>query len=257
MKQNTMSKYTALIVDDESGNRGLLKMLLEDHCPDVEVVGEADGVNSGYDLVEDLDPDILFLDIKMPDGDGFQLLEKYNEPRFQLIFVTAYDQYAIRSFKYSAVDYLLKPIDYEDLIQAVSRARERIDKGIFGHKIRALIENIRQQELGPKKLMVPDQQGFEVLQTQNVIRIEAEGNYSSIKLVSKKEILASKAIKFFEELLKDDSFYRIHNSHIVNTNHVVKYVRGRGGYVIMSDGAELEVSRRRREGFFRKMGWSY
>ena len=105
-----MSKYTALIVDDESGNRELLRLLLQDHCPEVEVVGEADGVNSGQDQVEELDPDILFLDIKMPDGDGFQLLEKFAKPRFQLIFVTAYDQYAVRSFKYSAVDYLLKPL---------------------------------------------------------------------------------------------------------------------------------------------------
>ena len=140
-------------------------------------------------------------------------------------------------------------------MQAVERAKERLDSGTFELKIEALIENIRQQDMGPRKLIVPDQQGFVVLSPQDVIRIEAEGNYSSIKLSSRKEILASKPIKHFEEALEHDSFYRIHNSHLVNTNHVVKYVRGRGGYVIMNDNAELEVSRRRREGFFRKMGW--
>jgi two-component system LytT family response regulator len=249
-----MKEITAVIIDDERSNREFISVILGDFCPEVKVIGQADGVVSGLDLLRQTDPDILFLDIKMPDGDGFQLLEKLENPRFQLIFITAYDKYAIRSFKYSAVDYLLKPIDPEDMIRAVTRAKGRLGKGESGIELKVLMENLRVQDTSPRKIIVPDQNGFVVIRQDEVIRVEADGNYSTIKLSSGNEVVASKPIKYFEEMLEDSQFVRIHNSHLVNINHIVKYIKGRGGIAITSDGAEIEVSRRKKDDFLRALG---
>ncbi|MEM0997540.1 MAG: LytTR family DNA-binding domain-containing protein [Bacteroidota bacterium] len=248
-----MSEFTALIVDDERSNREFLTVILEDFCPEIRVVGQADSVKMGLEQLEEHDPDILFLDVKMPNGDGFQLLEQVEKPRFQLIFTTAYDQYAIRSFKYSAVDYLLKPVDPEDMVRAVNRAKERLSKGELNVQLEALLENLRQQGSGPRKLIVPDQHGFVVIRVEEVIRVEAEGNYSTIVLTSRKEILASKPIKYFEKLLEGKEFARIHNKYLVNLDHVVKYLRRRRPVVVTSDGMELEVSRRKKEEFLKRL----
>lgn len=249
-----MKEITAVIIDDERSNREFISVILADFCPEVEVIGQADGVASGLELLGKTDPDILFLDIKMPDGDGFQLLEKLENPRFQLVFITAYDKYAIRSFKYSAVDYLLKPIDPEDMIRAVLRAKERLERGGDDLNMKLLIENLRLQNTGHRKIIVPDQNGFVVIRQDEVIRVEADGNYSTIKLSNANDVVASKPIKYFEELLDSNHFVRIHNSHLVNLSHIVRYVRGRGGIAITSDGAELEVSRRKKDDFLRALG---
>lgn len=249
-----MKEINAVIIDDERSNREFISVILADFCPEVKVIGEADGVASGLDLLKQTDPDILFLDIKMPDGDGFQLLEKLENPKFQLVFITAYDKYAIRSFKYSAVDYLLKPIDPDDMVRAVSRAKDRLAKGGTDINLRMLMENLRVQDTSPRKIIVPDQNGFVVIRQDEIIRIEADGNYSTIKLSSGGDVVASKPIKYFEEMLEDNDFVRIHNSHLVNVNHIVKYIKGRGGIAITSDGAELEVSRRKKDDFLRALG---
>ena len=247
-------EFTAVIVDDERSNREFISVILADFCPEVKVIGQADGVATGVELLGKINPDILFLDIKMPDGDGFQLLENLESPNFQLIFITASDQYAIRSFKYSAVDYLLKPIDPEDMVRAVGRARERLEKGGLNMKLKVLMDNLKVVDTGPRKIIVPDQNGFVVVRQDEVIRVEADGNYSTIKLSTGNDIVASKPIKYFEELLEDSQFVRIHNSHLVNVNHIVKYIKGRGGIAITSDGAELEVSRRKKDDFLRRIG---
>lgn len=248
-----MKQVSALIIDDERSNREFLSVVLADFCPSVQVVAEADSMDSGLEMIRKHDPDILFLDIQMPNGDGFELLSKVDSPRFQLIFVTAYDKYAIRSFKHSAIDYLLKPIDPEDLVGAVDRAQARIQNQEVTFNLQTLVNNLRNNDPNNQKLIVKDRKGLVVIRLDDVVRCEADGNYSVFHLTTGAKVTAAKSIKHFEEILENKQFVRIHNSHLVNMNHIVKYIRGRGGIVITSDDAELEVSRGKRDHFLRRL----
>lgn len=248
-----MNKINALIIDDERSNREFLAVVLADFCPQVNVVGEAEDVQSGIEMIRKHDPELVFLDIQMPNGTGFDLLEQFVPPRFQVIFVTAYDKYAIRSFKHSAVDYLLKPIDPEDLVKAVERAQQRTMQQEMTQNLQNLAHNLRNNDPSNRKLIVKDRQGLVVIRLDDVVRCEADGNYSVFRLTDGSKVTAAKPIKHFEEILEEKLFARIHNSHLVNLNHIVKYIKGRGGIVITSDGAELEVSRSKRDEFLRRL----
>ncbi|MEM7035706.1 MAG: LytTR family DNA-binding domain-containing protein [Bacteroidota bacterium] len=244
---------TAIIVDDERSNRAFLTTMLVDFCPQVQVVAEADGPAPALEAIQAHDPDLLFLDIEMPTGDAFQLLEQVEDPRFQLIFTTAYDQYAIKAFKFSALDYLLKPIDPDDLVKAVQLAETRIKKSARNANLQVLIDNLSQKDNAPRRIMVPDQSGFVMVRIAEIVRLEAERNYTTFFLDDGKQVVASKSIGHYEELLEGHGFARIHNSHLVNLQKIQKYIKGRGGFVVTTDGAELEVSRRKKDEFLKKL----
>lgn len=229
-----------LIVDDELSGREVLKTLIRKHCPELTLVAEASSVDEGCAKVGMAD--LVFLDIELPDGTGFDILDQAESKQFEVIFVTAYDQYGIQAIKASATDYLLKPVSVKELKAAVERVLIRI-----AQNLKTEAGEIRAD--GLKRLMLPNAEGFAVIEVENIIRCTAQSNYTQFHLLNGKTILVSKTLREYETLLAESGFVRIHNSHIVNLTHVRSYVRGKGGYVIMSDGSYVDVSTRRKEAF--------
>ncbi|MEM9935964.1 MAG: LytTR family DNA-binding domain-containing protein [Bacteroidota bacterium] len=248
----------AVIIEDEKNSQELLKELVEQYCAPLKVAAIAGGVKEGLAAIKTHQPDILFLDIELPDGDGFQVLEQQEDISFDVIFTTAYDQYAMKAFKFSAADYLLKPVDIEELQAAVKRIvdkRSSSDDGIDTDKLKALINNIRHQDKSYKKIVLPTSNGFTVVDPKDIIRCESDRNYTYIFLNDKRRILVSRTIKEYEEMLRDFNFFRIHQSHLINLDYLKNYIRGRGGYVELSDGSTLDVSARRKSEFLKRMSY--
>lgn len=239
-----MKTLRALIVDDEANNRENLRLALDAYCQNVEVVAEADSAPTALDRIKELSPDLVFLDIAMPLGSGFDLLESLPHIDFAIIFVTAYDQYAIRAIKFAAVDYLLKPIDALELKQAVERvwAKQRQQKQ--QGQLEALLHNLQQQE---KKIALPQSDHIEFVAVNSIIRCRGDRNYTHFHLKDGRELLVSRTLKEYVELLDDQSFYRVHQSHLVNLDYVQQYRKRDGGILIMVDGASIPVARARKE----------
>lgn len=245
--------YRVLIIDDEEGARESLRNILNRYFQDLEVVGTAHSAESGIEAINKFTPDLVFLDIEMPFGTAFDLLSKFDSIDFELIFVTAYDHYAIKAIKFSALDYLLKPVDIDDLREALDRFRKRKEQRVPpGNKLEALLENLKSGER-PKKIAIPDTDGLLFVTLDDIIRCESDGNYTSIMLKSGKRVLASKTLGDYEDLFKGEQFFRTHRSHLINLSHIVKYVKGEGGYVILSDGSQVEISRRKKTDFLELM----
>ena len=238
-----------LLVDDEPDCLDVLRCLLKTHCPGTEIVGEAGTVESALRCIERSTPDLLLLDISLKNESGFDLLKHLNAVAPQLIFVTAWDNHALRAFKYSAVDYLLKPVDGEELQAAVERATKRSEEKGVAEKLDALLSNLGTLQLAQQKIALPTMNGLSFIYLSNVRRLEARGSCTAIFLDSGDTIVSTRSIKEYEDLLPATIFYRVHNSHIINLNKVRKYQKGRGGYLIMEDGTSIEVAQRRREDF--------
>ena len=232
-----------LIIDDETNSRMTSKGFLAKYCPVVEVIGEADGVKSGQEAIKQLKPDLVFLDIQMQDGTGFDLLELIPSIHFKLIFVTSFDQYAIRAFKYSAVDYILKPVDPDQLVAAVSRLNSTGVISSIDNKLNILISNLRNIE----KIAIPTNEGMRFVKIDDIIRCESDSCYTTIFMKNKEKIMVSKTLKEYELLLSDMNFFRVHKSHLVNLKYVEKYIQGEGGYLVMEDKSHIEVSRRKKD----------
>jgi two-component system, LytTR family, response regulator len=245
----------AVIIDDEPKNVRVLKNMLIEFCPDVSLLGEANNSNEGKELIQQKKPELVFLDIEMPYGNGFDLLNALMPIDFEVIFVTAFDKYMLQALKYSALDYLLKPVNIEDLKVAVQHAEVRIKKNSINQQLTVLLENLKKQESGLKKIAVPTAEGFDFILIEDIIRCEAQGPYTRIFIKGSKSILVSKPLKDYETLLPDNIFLRIHNSHLVNLNFIKKYNRGRGGYIEMDDGTALEVATRRKDEFLSRFGY--
>jgi two-component system LytT family response regulator len=227
---------------------------LEINCPGLEVIGLASSAEEAREQIIALKPQLLFIDIAMPGKNGFDLLKDLGEIEFEIIFVTAHNSYAVQAFHFSAVDYLLKPVDEELLLEAVKRAQRRIDEKTSGQHIQTLMHNILQKDTPHKmKLCIPSVKGFQVIDIQDIIYCEASSNYTNIHFTNRPFICASRPIHEYEELLGDSGFARIHKSYVINLEHVKEYMRGEGGSVMLSNGKELEVSRRKKEDFFKKM----
>lgn len=228
---------TAIIVEDEANSREILSNYLAKYCPDVSVVGEAASIEEAKKLLGKYAVDLVFLDVEMPFGTGFDFLDQLPERTFETVFVTAYDQYAIDALNNHAAYYLMKPISIDELIKAVDYVKE----------IRQKEDALEDQVLKPKlnkvdgKITLPQQDGFQVLNVSDILYCKADDNYTEIYLVNKK-ILVSKTLKYFEEALSEFTFARIHKSYLVNVNEVVKYKKGKGGSVVVSNGKELLVS---------------
>ncbi len=239
----------ACIIDDEKKGRDSLQMLLEQYCRDVEVIGQADSVETGYQFILKNKPELVFLDVEMPQGSGFELLKRFEKPSFKTIFVTAHQHYAIKAIRFSAIDYLLKPVDVDELLAAVEKVSK--DKGQNAQlQYSALMENIEPN--GPHKIAIPVKDGVTFIDPCDIIRLQADGTYTHI-FTGKEKYTASKNIKEYEELLGEQFFFRAHNSHIVNLKHVRHFSRVDGYFVHMSDGSTVEVARRRKDEFLALM----
>jgi two-component system LytT family response regulator len=237
--------HKAVIIDDEKDGRIALQNFLKKYCKQVSVIGEADGVKSGIEQINKCKPDIVFLDIQMQDGTGFDLLELITEINFKIVFVTAYDEYAVRAFKYSAMDYLLKPIHPDLLVAAVKKLDKDLGVLELHKKIEVLISNKKSVE----KLALPSFDGIRLVRINDIVRCVSDNNYTTIYLQNGDKIIVTKTLKEYQEILTHFKFYRVHKSHLINLNFVEKYIQGEGGYVIMEDGSKVDVSRRRKEEF--------
>ncbi|OFY87118.1 MAG: hypothetical protein A3F72_16560 [Bacteroidetes bacterium RIFCSPLOWO2_12_FULL_35_15] len=242
----------AIIVDDEKNGRALLMLLLKENCPNVNVLDTAGSAAKALDLINKLNPDLVFLDIEMPGGSGFDLLSKIESPDFSVIFVTAYDKYAVKAFKFSAIDYLLKPIDEEELIRAVNEAEKHKKENSFP-SIVALNKNYNTLRSESGKLALTTQTGLVFIEIKELIRCEAAGKYTNCYLANHTKIMVSKNLKEFEDFLSEHNFIRIHHSHLVNMEYIKQYYSGRGGYVLMSDGSTVDVSQRKKEEFLKRL----
>lgn len=235
----------AIIVDDEESARMTLRSILEGFFKEVTIIGEADSPQLAIQLIEKQKPDVVFLDIQMGSQSGFDVLESLSERKFQTIIVSAHKHHAYDSFRFKAVDYLLKPVRIKDLRAALEKVKEnvKIVREVAGQ---ALIRAVSEEQYR-LQLVVPDFEGFSVIKLADIIRCEGSGNYADFILTGDRRVIGSKNLKDLEELLIPHGFFRIHRSHIINVYHVSRYVRGRGGEVVMSDDTILPVSRERKE----------
>jgi len=237
----------AIIIDDEMHCRKTLAILLKEYCPEVQVVDQCSDADEGLKSIAKFNPDLVFLDIEMPGMNGFDMLEQFSEIPFAVIFTTGYDQYAIKAFRFYAIDYLLKPIEPKGLINAVHKVKTQKQLP-SADQFQMLLNKINNREEIFPKIPVPTSDGFDLIPIDQVLFCEAKDNYTYFNLKNKKKIIACRMLKEVEEQLNDFSFFiRVHNSYIVNIKEVKKYVRGEGGYVIMSDDSTVNVSRSRKE----------
>jgi two-component system LytT family response regulator len=242
-------KLKTIVIDDESNAVDFIISIIGEYCPDLEVSGKAHNVTEGVKKIQELKPDLIFLDVEMPNGTGFDLLTHFPEKDFDVIFITAFNHYAIKAIKFSAVDYILKPINISEFIEAVNRVlQKRANPAFQGNQnFRILMENLKTST--PSRLAIPTSDGMEYLNPKEIIRIEADRSYSWFYLIGNRKILVSKHLKEFQDLLGDRNFFRSHNSFLINLKYVRKYVRKEGGYIEMQDGAQIPISRTRKDLF--------
>lgn len=234
----------AVIIDDEKASRDTLKSLLEIYASEIEILAFADCVENGYEVLMKEKPDLVFLDIQMPDGSGFKLLEKFESFDFRVIFTTAFDQYAIKAIKFSALDYLLKPISPDDLLEAITKYKESNTRE---EQIRTLLKNINTNNKEEQSIVVHSAEGMHVLKIDDIIRCQSDDYYTKFFLNEGKNIMVSKTLKETEELLSEFSFIRCHKSHLVNAKYIKSYLKVDGGTIVTTDGMKIPVSRRKRE----------
>lgn len=234
----------AIIIDDIEQARITFKKDLQVYAPDVEVIGEANGVVEGAKLLKNIKPDILFLDIQMQDGSGFDLIDVLSEISFKIIFITASDAHAIKAFRYAAIDYLLKPVDPDELISAMNKFREnRINEN---EKYQLLNDSLKNHHKPNERLALHSQDKIHIVNICDILRCESSVNYTEFHFVNDKKLLVSKTLKEFEDLLTDSGFFRVHQSHLVNTKFIKEYVKIEGGHLIMNNGNMIPVSTRKR-----------
>jgi two-component system LytT family response regulator len=241
------------MVDDEETSRDTLVQLLQMYCPEVRVMALCDSVAQAKKAIEKIKPQLVFLDVEMPFQNGFSLLEETNLPPFNVIFTTAYNHYAIKAIKYSALDYLLKPVDADELVAAVDKIKQPEEtKALPLQDFKILLSNL-QSKGKDVKIAVPTFDGLQMINTKDIIKCTAHESYTEILLENKTKLVVSKILKEYEELFSDLNFFRVHNSYLINLSHVVKYIKGDGGYVMMTDGGSVEVSRRKKSELMSKL----
>ena len=237
----------AILIDDEVHCLDTLRILLKEYCPDVEIDALCRSASDGLQAIKKAKPDLVFLDIEMPGMNGFELLEQLTDIPFALVFTTGYDQYAIKAIRFSALDYLLKPIDPNELISAVKKVQEKRHLPM-AEQFQMLLKQIHHKEPQLSKIAVPTAEGFELVPADQVVRCQADDNYTHFFLKGNARIIACRTLKEVEEQLHVFSFFiRVHHSYVVNLNEVTRYVRGEGGYLVMSDGSTVKVSRSRKD----------
>jgi two-component system LytT family response regulator len=243
----------AIIVEDELHSREFLKNMVTDYCPELNLVALASDVDEGVAAIKEHRPDIVFLDIEMQTGTGFDLLQQFPDPEFDVIFTTAYDHYAIKAIKFSAIDYLLKPIGIEELQQAVKKVTDKKASSDNQAALRMLIKNLQAPQKTEQSITLATSEGLEFVPLHQIIRIEASGPYSYFFLKNNRKIMVSKHLKEYELLLSEHGFFRPHNSHIINIQEVKRMVRTDGGYAVMSDDSKIGISPKKKDEFMQQM----
>lgn len=239
----------AVIIDDEEGAREGLVNILNQYIEGVEVIGKAASAKEGFELIKSAKPDVVFLDVEMPLENGFQMLERFQKIDFDVIFVTAYQHFALKAIKFSALDYLLKPIDIDELESAVQKLKSKYEKEeMRNQKFANLQENLKSTDK-PKTLALHDSNSVVFVPLDEIIRCESDANYTRFILKNSKRIVVAKTLGDFEEQLRDDGFYRIHRSHLINIAHMIRYDKKDGGLIEMSDNSKVEIARRKKKAF--------
>ena len=242
--------YKAIIIDDENRSVETLRVILQQFCADeVQVVGTANSIQEAYTLIHTVLPDIVFLDVEMPHGSGFDLLEKIQKPTFEVIFTTGFDRYAITAIKFSALDYLLKPINIEEVKDAISKAKKRIEGKHTQNSLEHLINNLRHPKDKNNKIPISVVNGFQFVPVNTIVYCEADDDYTYVHLVDSQKLTVTKNIKEFEDILANYDFFRIHHSFLLNRDYIKRYIKGEGGTILTEQGSELPVSRRRKQDF--------
>jgi len=238
-----------VLVDDETNSLEMMEWLLKTYCPNVKVEAMCNSAELGIEAIHKHKPDVVFLDIEMPHMNGFDMLEQFDRLFFDVVFCTAYDQFAIKAFKYSALNYLLKPVDPDDLKETIRRIEEK-HAVPTREQIELLLQNVKNvNKTTIPRIALTTNDGMIFVSTQDIIYCEAESNYTAIVLTGGKKIMVSKVLKDIDEALAGPDFFRVHNSFLININHIKKFVRGEGGYVIMDNDANISISRSRRQEF--------
>lgn len=243
-----------LLIDDEEKSRKALVTLLLRYCPEVEIVGQAGGVEEAIEKIDSLKPELVFMDVMMPDGSGFDVLEQCQESDFGVIFISAFEQHAMRAFQFAALHYLLKPLNFLELQAAVERFRKADTQEQLPKQAQRL--ELARQVYGsgqPENIVLHAINGFSVVKISDILRCEADSNYTKVIFTEGKPFLASRSLTHFEELLSGLPFVRVHHKHLINLAQVKRYNKGRGGYVEMSNGHEVEVSVRKKDEFLLAM----
>jgi two-component system, LytTR family, response regulator len=241
--------FTTLLVDDEAHARESLSKMLALNFPKIEVLGTASSADEAYEKIIKLNPDLLFLDVEMPNGTGFDLLTRFAKPTFKVVFVTGFDQYALNAIKFSALDYLLKPVNAKELKETVEKAMNQLSNQNGLGNLKNLLSTLQNPRSRKNKLAVPTQQGLEMIEIQEIMRCEAANGYTIIHLRNDKPILSSRDLKTYQELLDEYDFFRIHDSHLVSHLHIQKILNEDGGIVVMSNETKLPIARRRKSDF--------
>lgn len=243
----------AIIVEDEKRSRETLKNLLEEFCIDVKVMETAASVEEAVAKIADLHPDVVFLDIELQTGSGFDVLSQLRDINFEVIFTTAFEQYAIKAVKFSSLDYLLKPIDLEELQKSIEKAKKKKNQEVYKKQLETLMLNLKQQHPKLNKICLSTADGFEFINTADILYCKAEGSYTTFTLNDNSKLLVSKHLKEYESLLVEQQFMRVHNSFLINLNEVKKFVKSDGGYIIMNNNDTVSISRAKKDEFLEQM----
>jgi two-component system, LytTR family, response regulator len=239
----------AIIIDDEAIGLEALQFVVEKYCPEIHIKGAYKSPQQGLEGIRKVKPDLVFLDVQMPQMSGFDVLMQAAPVNFEVIFVSAHDQYAIKAIKFSALDYLLKPIDVDELLHAVKKVKERLNSRNNFYQYQSVLNNIHLKSGKIEKLAVPMLDGIDFYNTQDIIYCKADGSYTVIMLKNNQQVMVCKNLIDFENLLIDSGFCRVHHSYLVNLRHVQKYIKGDGGYVILTDNHHVDISRRKKDEF--------
>ncbi|MCO6497576.1 MAG: response regulator transcription factor [Chitinophagaceae bacterium] len=244
----------AIIVDDELHCIERLTYLINEFNHDlVQIIAAANTVANAIEIIQKQKPDLVFLDVELGRQNGFEILKQFAETNFKVIFITGHQQYAVQAFRFSAFDYLLKPVEQSQLSDALQKLAVHITQNERNQKIESLLYNLSNRENPNKRLCIPTAEGFTFVETKDIVRCEAMTNYTIIHLKNNQKITVARTLKDYEQLLEDCNFFRIHNSHLVNLKYIKNYKRGKGGTIILSDGTQIEVSTRRKDQFLKRI----
>jgi two-component system LytT family response regulator len=242
---------TALLIDDDSNLRNGMKGLLDMYAPDIKIIGEADSVKLGVEAIEAYKPDVIFLDIQLGDGTGFDILEQLAQKKGKLtshvVFITAHEQYAVKAFRFSALDYLLKPVDPEELHKVTDKIKKIVSNNESYAHIDLLLENIRKKVDKFKRIALSTSDGIHLFEVSDIIRLESQDNYTKFYIKDNKPVLIAKTLKEYEDMLSEEGFERIHQSHLINLSYLRSYIKKDGGYAVMADNSHLPISQRKKE----------
>ena len=242
----------AIIIDDEPYCCEILAAMIESDCPDVEIINISGNGADALQAIKIYSPNLVFLDVEMPKMNGFEMLEQLPSINFHLIFTTSYDQYALKAIRFSAIDYLLKPIDREELKSAVEKVKDRFQIPV-PQQLEILLQKFKQPSHPINKIALPTIEGLQMIPIETIVSCESDDNYTLLKLKSGKRLLVTRSLKEIEESLEQHSFIRVHRSYLVNLNEIEKYIKGEGGYLVMSDGTSIDVARNKKEVLLRKL----